>query len=338
MSGKSLPVSPTQAQWASFPCWMQDEYEKYLAAWGCMPNRLYAIKGADGKIECLYAGSDRSDCPDLKIWPQLDTDTISRMVLSEDGDFLTYNSGVAGARDVTFRVYRGLTYALANEDYRLPLVPDDCGALTNVAVVSEGGFDRLVKTTSAPLPQGYQEITRAIPGSFVHTFTLTNTDPTYRGDPATPDGSSNWAELFRDLDLMPDEYIGKLVFPAADFCSLRTAGQKVQVRLDATIGYYLDTAIKDLLTIAPYQWGTALRVNGDVIARNGDMYGLNTSGFNSSVSDILSGVWTTDGTDMCVEVLFILFSASSGAGTPGRAGDTMHIDMAKAGVTITPIS
>jgi len=270
---------------------------------------------------------------------QVDADTIK--------SWFEFNAPAGDPADAGGIVYinQDGTYETASFEYfferacyDLPSLDNECSDYTPVAWVKDSnGCGKLVKASIPQFPQGFKTITKSIEGSFNHTFTLTNSDPSYTGDPTVPNDSGFWQEIFNDPDKMDEDYVGKVVFSKDEFCGLQTAGNKIQVRMDAIIGYRIDTDNPSNNAIAPYQWGTALRVNGNIIARNGDQYGLNTSGNNASQPDLLAGEWTTDGDDMCVEVLFILLSAETGNNNPGTVGDVLSIDMAVAGVTITPL-
>lgn len=227
---------------------------------------------------------------------------------------------------------------LSDQCYDLEQLDSDCGAFTPVGWVDVNGCGKLVKAVNPPFPQGYQEIAARVNGTNDHAFTLTNTDVFYMGDPSTPNGSNFWNEIFPNPDNANGElYWAKVVFNKNDFCGLAQAGQTLQIKTEAVIGYFMDVVNIVPKTIS-HQWGLHIVANGTTIYREADQYPLNTTGFPASNSDIATGVWTTDGDDLCIEVYFILVALGSGVAHSATTNDILKIDLAKIGVTITPVN
>lgn len=242
---------------------------------------------------------------------------------------------VAGTAMVTCAGFDDqLTAALADDEtcYDLPDLGDTCN-ITKVAFAEDAnGCGKLYKYTKDPIPSGQQFLARGVEGTEVTQMT----------EAGTWDGEYMWGYGNFDIDHTQHKVFEACVtFTKEDFCTLGITGQTIQIAADVRLGYYFGTTDIDNIPLqdygtqrlSPYQVGSELQVNGQMVAVNTDAYALNTDGRNHHTTDLIAGDWDTDGEDMvvCVKV-YVVRERTPAGNLTGSDDDTFELDMAQISV------
>jgi len=189
---------------------------------------------------------------------------------------------------------------------------------------ANGLYAKVTPVVNDGLPAGAVTFVDTISGTFSISV---DGNPTYSG-PDDPNISWDPVDFY---EFLPREK----TFKVSDYPYLGVAGNKLVLSMNASIGYF--TNFNDsttLRTVNPYQWGTAIYVDGArKFTSASDAYALNKSGHNSGLSDNGSLKVTTTGNDLVVKFVYVL---TASRGDPAyKVGDSLEVDMGSATISFS---
>jgi len=171
----------------------------------------------------------------------------------------------------------------------------------------------------ASLPAGAVTLSNGVVGTFPIIHDGINYTEIIKGTP--PNLSSSWLYEF---------LCNEKTFDSAKYKYLATAGNKLVLSGQVSIGYYADFNVKVGNGFA-HQWGTLVYVDGVRVKSFGDGYALNNSGHSSGLSDNFSMTILTTGRPITVKVCnYLVVGKTSGDGSVApvpKLGDTLEVDM-----------